>query len=80
MKGQKTTLLGEKDGDPDTDRGLFAKLAEDAILFVICCFLVRLGVCWLVSVRIPLIIIAATVGISIIACRIHEWRKNHDGY
>lgn len=65
--------------DPDT-RSLVSRLIEDAIVFVICCFLLRLGVCWLLSVKIPLLVIAVTVGVAIISYRVYRWRKHHDNY
>ena len=65
--------------DPDT-RGLFSRLIEDVIAFAICCFLLRLGVCWLLSVKIPLLVIAVTVGVAMISYRVYRWRKHHDDY
>ncbi len=65
--------------DPDT-RSLFTRLTEGVITFAICCFLLRLGVCWLLSVKIPLLVIAVTVGVAIISYRVYRWRKHHDDY
>ena len=65
--------------DPDT-RSLISRLIEDVIAFVICCYLTRLGVCWLLSIKIPLLVIAVTVGVAIISYRVYRWRKHHDDY
>ena len=77
---KKCTRYGRKDADPDTERGLFARIAEDAILFAIACFLLKLGVGYLLTVKIPLIIIAAIAGIAVIGYRTWQWRKRHDDY
>lgn len=70
----------EKDSDPDTERGLFARIAEDVIAFFICCGLIKLGVSYIVSVRVPLLIIAAIIAISVIIYRICKWRDYHDDF
>lgn len=69
----------KKDADPATDRSLLGRLAEAAIVFAISCYLVRLGVEFLISVKIPLAIIAAIVGTITIIWRVHKWR-DHDDY
>lgn len=65
--------------DPDT-RSLFTRLLEGAIALAICCYLLRLGVCWLLSVKIPLLVIAVLVGVAMISYRVYRWRKHHDDY
>ena len=40
---------------------LIERLLEAAILFVIACFLIRTGICYLAQVAIPLIIIATII-------------------
>ncbi len=77
---RKSTRYDKKDADPDTERGLFARIAEDAILFAVACFLLKLGVGYLLTVQIPLIIIAVIAGSAVIGYRTWQWRKRHDDY
>ena len=69
----------KKEKEPDTE-SLLGRLFGSVILFVVCCYLVKLGVCWLVSVRVPLLIIAVIVGIIATALRVYKWRNDHDSY
>ena len=69
-----------KDDDPDTDRGLLSRIAEDAILFATACFLLKLGIGYLLSVKIPLIIIGVIAISIVIGFRTWRWRKRHDDY
>jgi len=69
----------KENADPETD-SLFGGLIRAVIIFAVCCYLVNLGVCYLVSVRVPLIIIAVIVGIIIVSYRVYKWRKDHDNY
>ncbi len=78
MSSPKKNRYGEKEDEPD-DRSLFDKLVEDVIAFVVCCFLVRWGVMCLISVKIPLMIIAVIVGVVIISWRVYR-RRDHDDY
>lgn len=66
--------------DADTDRSLFSRIVEVVIVFVICCFLVRLGVEYILAVKVPLIIIAVIVGLAVVGWRAYKWRKHHDDY
>lgn len=70
----------EKDADENTDRSLFSRIVEAVIVFVICCFLVRLGVEYILAVKVPLIIIAVIVGLAVTIYRAYKWRKHHDDY
>ena len=79
MSKRQNIWSGEKDDEPDTEHSLFARLVEDVIVFVVCCFLVKLGVSYLVSVKIPLIILAVTLAVGIITYRILK-RGHHDDY
>lgn len=72
-------MLSTKDADPDTER-LFGRIVEDVILFAVCCYLVKLGVSFLVSVRIPLLILAVIGIIAVIIYRVLRWRNRHDDY
>ena len=67
------------DADPDTE-SIIGHIVRAVILFAVCCYLVNLGVCYLVSVRVPLIIIAVIVGAIIVIFRVYKWRKDHDNY
>ena len=69
----------KKEIEPDTD-SLLGRIFVNVILFAVCCYLIRLGVCYLVSVRVPLIIIAVIVGIIAITLRVYKWRNDHDSY
>ena len=66
--------------EEDMGRGIFGKIVEDVIVFVICSYLIRLGVYYILEVKIPLIIIAVIVAIVIIGLRAYRWRKHHDDY
>ena len=55
---------------------LIERLLEAAILFVIACFLIRTGICYLTQVAIPLIIIATIILTVIVIYR--TWKKKHD--
>ena len=72
-------MQSAKDTDPDTER-LFGRIVEDVILFAVCCYLVKLGVSFLVSVRIPLLILAVLGIIAVITYRVLRWRNRHDDY
>ena len=72
-------MTAKKDADPDTE-SIIGHIVKGVILFVVCCYLVNLGVCYLVSVRVPLIIIAVIVAVTIFAFRVFKWRKDHDNY
>ena len=79
MSRRNRDWLDERDDDPYTDCGLFTRIVEDVILFAICCFLVKLGVSYLVSVKIPLIIIAVILATIVIIYRVYK-RRDHDDY
>ena len=66
-----------KKEDESMGRGIFARIVEDVILFFICTYLIRLGISYILAVKIPLIIIAVIVGITIIAIRSHRWRRRY---
>ena len=79
MSRKTTNRYQEREDESDTERSLFARIVEDVIVFVICCFLVKLGVSYLVSVKIPLIVISAILATVVIIIRVCKWR-NHDDY
>ena len=78
MSRRKNWYKDQKD-DPDTDRGLFERLIEWVIAFVICCFLIKLGVAYLISVRLPLLVIAVVLATIVIIYRVCK-RRDHDDY
>lgn len=80
MTRKSSERHGECDADSDTERSLLTRLVEDVIAFVICCYLVRLGVFYILSVKIPLIIMAVIAGVIVIGYRSYKWRKDHDNY
>lgn len=69
----------KKEKEPDTESWL-GHIFGNVILFAVCCYLIRLGVCWLVSVRVPLLIIAVILGIIVTIFRVYKWRNDHDDY
>ena len=69
----------KKDKETDTESWL-GRLFGNVILFVVCCYLIKLGVCWLVSVRVPLLIIAVIAGVCVIIYRARKWRDYYDDY
>ena len=71
---------GGKDEEAPTERSLFTRIVEDAIVFVICCFLVKLGVGYILAVRVPLIIIAVCLIAALICYRIWRWKDRHDDF
>ena len=71
--------MKNKKDEPDTE-GWLGRIFGDVILFVVGCYLVRMGVCWLVSVRVPLIIIALIIGACVIIYRVRKGRNYHDDY
>lgn len=73
-------MQNKKDTEPDTEGGLFERFIESAILFAVCGYLIKLGVCWIISVRIPLLIIAAIAVIITLIIRYIKWRNDHDRY
>ena len=60
--------------------GFFSRLFEYVIVFAISCYLIRLGICWLLSVRVPILVIVVSTGIVVLAYRTYRWRKRHDDY
>ena len=76
---RKKNGYDDRDADPDMEHGLFGKFVEGVIIFVICCFLVKLGVSYLVSIKIPLIIIAVVLATIFIIYRVCK-RRDHDDY
>ena len=66
-----------KDKD-DTDRSLFTRFVEGIIVFAICAFLLKLAICYLMEVKIPLIIISVCLAIIYIAWQAHSWRHRND--
>ena len=72
-------LDDKKDADPNTDRGLLGKLLDTAIVFAISAFLIYLGVEYIISVRVPLLIIGA-IAITIYIIFRAARRRHHDDY
>lgn len=66
--------------DNDTERGLFARLVEGIIVFFICALLLRLGIEYLLCIRIPLLVIAVIAAVIIITYRVYRWKRHHDDY
>ena len=67
----------KKDKD-DTDRSLFSRFVEGTIIFLVCCYAIRLGMSYLLQVKVPLLFIALAVGIITILWRVIKWRHRDD--
>ena len=79
MSRRNGSWYEDREKDPDTDRSLFSRIVEGVIVFAVCCFLVKLGVSYILAVRIPLIVISVTLGIIYITYRAYK-RRDHDDY
>ncbi len=79
MSRKRRDWMDEREDDPYTERGLFGRIVEDVIIFAICCFLIKLGVSYLVSVKVPLIIISVILATIVIIWRVCK-RRDHDDY
>ena len=62
MAQKSSDKRGEKD---DTDRSLFARFVEGVVVFCICVAALKFAIEALVSIRIPLIVIAVIVAIIV---------------
>lgn len=79
MSRRNGSWYEDREKDPDTDRSLFSRIVEGVIVFAVCCFLVKLGVSYILAVRIPLIVISVTLGIIYITYRAYK-RRDRDDY
>lgn len=71
---------GSGDEEDDTDRSLFSRLLETVFLFFMACLLIKIGVGYILSVKVPLIIIALVSGLVVTAWRLFRWRRSKDEY
>lgn len=79
MSHGRRNWLDSGEDEPYTDRSLLGRMVEGVIIFAICCFLIKLGVSYLMSVKVPLIVISAILGTAVIIWRIYK-RRAHDDY
>lgn len=79
MSRRNGSWYEDREKDPDTDRSLFSRIVEGVIVFAVCCFLVKLGVSYILAVRIPLIVISVTLSIIYITYRAYK-RRDRDDY
>ena len=68
------------DKDEPTDRGLLSRIVEGVIIFAILAFTLKLGVDAIVSVKIPLLIIAIIISAAVIGYRVYRNKRDHDDY
>lgn len=68
------------DKDEPTERGLLSRIVEGVIIFAILAFALKLGVDAIVSVKIPLLIIAVIMCAVVIGYRIYRNKRDHDDY
>ncbi len=73
-------MKNKKDTESDTDRSLLGKLVEGVIVFFICVIGIKLAVETLISIRVPLIIIAVVAAIITVAWRAYKYKRDHDDY
>ena len=77
MAQKSSDKRGEKD---DTDRSLFARFVEGVVVFCICVAALKFAIEALISIRVPLIVIAVIAAIIVIIYRAYRWRRGHDDY
>lgn len=70
----------EPEEPEDTDRSLFARLFEWVVVFGIACFILKVGVSYLVSIKVPLIIISIVLVVGFIIYRISRHRRHYEDY
>lgn len=68
------------DKDNHTERGLLSRIVEGVIIFAILAFALKLGVDAIVSVKIPLLIIAVILCAAVIGYRVYKHKRYHDDY
>lgn len=68
------------DKDNHTERGLLSRIVEGVIIFAILAFALKLGVDAIVSVKIPLLIIAVILCAAVIGYRVYKHKRDHDDY
>lgn len=61
-------------------KGPLAKLLEYIILFVVCSYLLQLGVNFILAVKIPLITIALTIFVVYVTVKAIIWRRNRNDF
>ena len=80
MVQKNNEKYGKKDVESDTDRSLFSRIVEGVIVFFFSALLLKLGVDYILSIRVPLAIIAVIAAVIVITFRVWRWRKHHDDY
>ncbi|RYC74828.1 hypothetical protein [Candidatus Nanosyncoccus alces] len=68
------------DKDEPTERGLMSRIIEGVIVFAVLGFVIKLGVESILSVKIPLLIIAVICGAIVIGYRVYKHKRDHDDY
>ena len=68
------------DKDNHTERGLLSRIVEGVVIFAILAFALKLGVDAIVSVKIPLLIIAVILCAAVIGYRVYKHKRDHDDY
>lgn len=70
---------GDKDKS-DTDRSLLDRFIEGVIVFFISALFIKISIGYILSVRLPLLIIVGVATIITVLYRIHKWKGRHDDY
>lgn len=76
---RQTSWWSADDPEPETEKGPLSKLLEGMIAFALACFALKLGIEGIVSVRVPLMVIAAVVLVVFIVYRVYK-RSRHNDY
>ena len=66
--------------EPETERSIFARFFEWVVVFGIACFILKMGVSYLVSIKVPLIIISAVLVVGFIIYRICRHRRHYEDF
>lgn len=65
-----------KDGEPPNDRSLITRILEFAIVVALSGYLIRLGICYVLSVKWVLLILLAVAAIAAVVW--HIWKNHRD--
>ena len=69
-----------KDEDETNEHSIITRIVGGIIIFAVLGFLIKFGVEAVLSVKIPLLIIAIVLIAIIIAWRIYKYRRDHNDY
>lgn len=70
----------KKNTEGHTERGLLTRIIEGVIIFAVLALGIKFGVEAILSVKVPLLIIALVCGAIVIGYRIYKYMRNRNGY